>query len=98
MRILRLFGLLLLLAAAGVAAADWIAQANSGGPMFRSSLDWWTQVSPSTLSAFQGFVVNAFGVDFWDPIMTTILGLPAALLLALKSMAVFFIVGLLRQF
>jgi hypothetical protein len=98
MRILRLIAFLILFAAIAVGATDYAMHAQNGGPMFRSALEWWMTLSPASLDGFQGFVENTFGPDIWDPMLTTILSWPAALVLGLKSMAIFLIVGFLRSF
>jgi hypothetical protein len=98
MRILRLIAFLFLFAAIAVGAADYVEHANNGGPMFRTALEWWMMAAPGALDGFQGFIENTFGPDAWDPLLTTILSWPAILVLGLKSMLIFLIVGFLRSF
>lgn len=89
---------MILFAAIAVAAADTVEYRNNGGPMFHSAFDWWMGLAPQSLDGFQAFVEGTLGPDFWDPMVTTILSWPAALVLGLKSMLIFLIVGFLRSF
>jgi hypothetical protein len=98
MRILRLIALLFLLAAAGVGAADWVRHQDSGGPLFRSALDWWMDVSPGTLDGLQGFIEGALPADVWDPLIVTVLGWPAVLVLVAISFAIYLFLQFLRSF
>lgn len=98
MRLLRLIAFLFLFAAIAVGAADYVEHTNNGGPMFRTALDWWMALAPASLDWFQGAIESTLGPDVWDPMLTTILSWPATLVLALKSMAIFLIVGFLRSF
>lgn len=98
MRLLRLIAFLILFAAIAVAAADYAQHVNDGGPMFRSAFEWWISAAPSALDGFQSFVESSFGPELWDPMLTTILSWPAALVLGLMSMTIFLIVGFLRSF
>jgi hypothetical protein len=92
LRVVQLLASVALLTAIAVAVADAIRYAAGDGPQLRSVFAWWLMAEPNSLVTFQGFVERALGPALWDPVMLTILSIPAALVFALKGFFLFLMV------
>ncbi len=76
----RLAGWLLLVAAAGYAAADALAP-PPGGFRLRAFGEWWFRLHPDSLQLLQPAIERHVAVFLWDPVLLTLLQAPLALLL-----------------
>jgi hypothetical protein len=81
--VVRLIGLALLLAAAGVAAVDLAAGA---GPLGTDAGALWYRIHPYSLGLAQVVVQRHLLPDLWDPWIVTVLLWPAALVLAVPGL------------
>ena len=80
--LLRFLAALFLLGAAVLLVADMTQQGSH-----LSTAAQWKAISPSSLAALQSSVTRSFGAWVWDPVLTSILSLPAYVLLGTLAVA-----------
>jgi hypothetical protein len=83
---LRFLAALLALISVIAFAADWSAPAVNGShPAAKSLLDHLDTFTPTLVSAIKAAVTRTLGDVAWDPVLTSILNLPASLLFAVLA-------------
>ncbi len=83
MRVLFYFGIVLMLSSFLAAAAENASHAIPGAPrtMILSAYDLWYTLWPRSLLVFELRVTSIFGSWLWDPVLLTVMKLPAWLIL-----------------
>lgn len=77
----RILGWLCLLAGGGFAAADLLSPAP-GGFTLRALGQWWFFLHPDSLQLAQPAIERHLSPFLWDPLVLSVLQVPAALLFA----------------
>lgn len=76
---------LALLCLAFVATAYEAVSPDRAGSLFLSAGELWRSFSPAGMDGFRGHVEALFGALAWDPVMTTMLRLPAWVLIGVPG-------------
>lgn len=82
---LRFLSALFALLAVLAVTADWSRPAGDGTSGAISLLEYLSVFTPSMIASAKSSIGSSLGAAAWDPVMTTILGLPAWLIFAVVA-------------
>lgn len=88
---LRFIASLFLLGAVIAFTADLSRPRRTGAPVFSSIERHWSDLAPQSLSAAQKAVRTRTHPLLWDPVIRSVLGVPAFLMLGSFSAALFYL-------
>ena len=80
--VVRVFGLLFVLAALGVLAVDLTGTAEGAGVSLMPLGQLWYGLDPGSLNLAQAVIERYIWVVLWDPLLLTVLQWPAAVVFA----------------
>jgi hypothetical protein len=89
---LRIFGFVCLAVGGAFAAADLLFPAP-GGFTLRALGQWWFFIHPGSLQLAQPAIERHVSPALWDPVILSVLQVPAAILFAVLGAALLFLPG-----
>lgn len=91
MRFLRIVGVVLLVAAATALASDVVRSIHRGAVTFYALGEAWYQLHPQSLNLLQAGVQRYVAPWLWDPVIVSVLRLPALVALGVPGALALFV-------